>query len=165
MKKNKKEGPEKETKVLKLVAANSSLNKIKIIYGEEVIQFNLYDELKVSEALLNIEIKQQPRIYGFLLILRVKLARMVDDLEVTREKVYAQIHSMYKDQIDENTQRPYNDDRAKYLTRKHKKFLKSAEQYNMAKENFGVINACVKAFEQRADLIQSLSANVRKERG
>lgn len=143
-------------------AWNSKIMEISISYGDDKFSFNLNSEILVDENRINEEIKEQPSAYSFLGMLHVKLERIKDDRKKEMEKAYSSTYIKYKSQINEQTQRPFSDDLAKEKAINSVKYQKAVLSYNKAKEDAGIIGHCVKAFEQRYALIQTLSANIRK---
>lgn len=142
----------------------TSLMDINIRYGKDKIKFNLFEELQINERKINREIKEQPSYFGFLSLLLVKLEKVRDDKKATLENTHSRLYLKYKKQIDPNTNRVYSKESAEALVSINKDFQKSVEDYNRSKENFGIIKTCVDSFSTRGYLIQTLSANVRKEK-
>jgi len=143
-------------------AWNSKIMEISIIYGKEKFSFNLNSEIIIDENRINEEIKEQPSAYGFLGMLLVKLERVMNDKKKEMEKAYSSMYIKYRSQVDETTNRNTSHDVAKEKATNSSKHQKAIEYYHQAKENYGTINHCVKSFEQRYPLIQTLSANIRK---
>lgn len=149
---------------LKKLSSTTGIMDIKIKYGKDKISFNLYEELVVDENKINEELKTQPSYFGFLTLLMVKLERLRNDKKAELGKTYATLFIYYKDKLDPNTQRPYNNDVTESLVITNKKYKEALENFNKADENYNLIKGCVDAFNQRSHLIQSLSANVRTEK-
>lgn len=139
----------------------SKIPYIRIKYGEELLKFNLFDELRINENLLDKEVKDQPGYYGFLLLLHKKLLTRFETLKNERVKIKAQLFVKYKEKIG-NGGRPLNDETVKAMVDKDKKFQEITEQCIKARDDADTIYACVRSFEQRKDLIQTLSSNNRK---
>lgn len=142
-------------------ANKSQLMDIRIKLGEELFKFNLFEELVVNENIINDELKAQPTISGFLGSLHTKLDRIKEDKEAEMDKVYHELFVKYKRQKND-LGRPNSDDMTKSLAISHKKYQKAACEYRTAKENATLIKVSLQAFEQRSYLIQTLSANLRK---
>jgi len=149
-------------KRIKKYASTSSLMDVKITYGEETFEFNLFEELVVNENKINQEIKEQPSSFAFLAMLHKKLLRVSKDKKAEMEKAYARAYMQYKTKIDPETQRLYPKESAKELATKSPIYQQAIKKYHQAEEDWGVMDACVRGFEQRKDLIQTLSANIRK---
>lgn len=141
---------------------NSRLMNISISFGDEDFHFNLYEELIVDEDKINKEIREQASGYAFLAMLHKKLIRVAKDKKAEMEKTYAKKYVQYKSTIDPDTNRLYPKETAKEMATKSKAYNEVILEYNQAEENAGILEACVRSFEQRKDLIQTLSANIRK---
>lgn len=145
-------------------AENSDLMNISINMNGERLRFNLFEELRIDEKTINKEISEQPSYYAFLAVLVVKLNKKVIDLEKEVNKLYAELFIDYKSDIDPNTNRAYSNDHVDALINTDKGYQRALKKYHGALQDKNIIEACSKAFEQRADLLKSLNANVRKER-
>ena len=143
-------------------AFNSELMNVIVKYGDETISFNLFAETIIDENIINREIHEQPSVYGFLGMLHKKLIRVELDLKRQMEKIYASMYIRHKELIDENTNRPTADQLAKEKATVSAKYQNAIKRYHNAKHESEIIEVCVRTFEQRQALIQTLSANIRK---
>jgi hypothetical protein len=143
-------------------AAKSDLLNISLKYGEDKVKFNLYEELVINENQINSELLESPQIYGFLGMLHKKYIRLMEDKEIERKKLHSQAFISYKNDIDPETGKVYSNDMATAYANTDEDYLTATKEYLQAKEHCGVLETCVKSFEQRAFLIQTLSANIRK---
>ena len=150
------------SKLLKY-SRKSSLMDIQIKFGSEVFKFNLYKEIQISLSAIEEELKTQPSAYGFLSMLHKKLIRFHDDKESLKKRVYAQIYLENKFKKNDETGRVNSDDAVKQMVELDEKHIKSVQELLDAKENMMMIESCVRSFEQRKDLLQSLNTNLRKE--
>lgn len=137
---------------------------IRIKYGDELFKFNLYEELVINENKINNELKQQPSYYGFMGLLLIKLQRSKDDAEAEVNKKEAMLFVKYKTELDPLTNRPYSKDLTEALVIDNDEYQQALKVFNKVKESVGIISMCLKSFEQRSHLLQSLSANRRNER-
>ena len=142
--------------------SKSQLNKINITLSGEHFKFNLFQELIIGEdEFLNDNLKTQPSYYGLLLVLHKKLLTSFEELKTERKRIYGKL--FFKAKRETLNNRPLSDDLAKCWVEKHKEFIFISRQCIKAKDNADTIYACVKAFEQRKDLMQTLASNRRKE--
>lgn len=148
-------------KNLKSVIRGSSLPNIRIKYGGEVFKFNLFEELSINEKILDKEIKEQPSYYGFLFMLHKKLKTRFETLKQDRIRLEAELFLQYKNEKQPNG-RPLNDEMAKASVLIDKEYVRLTNLCIKAKDDEDSIYACVQAFSQRKDLIQTLSSNNRK---
>ena len=151
----------------KLVKYSKKLSVMDIIlsYQNETIKFNLHDELAIHEDDIDRELRDQPRIYSFLSMLHKKLIKHVSEKEAIKERAYARGYMKARDTTDKTTGRFYAKEDAKYKAELDKLYIKTCNEYNEAKELLGIIETCVRGFEQRSYLLQTISANRRKENG
>ena len=91
-----------------------------------------------------------------------KLERIKSDNEAEVEKVYAELFVSYKSAVDKEMGRYPSDDMAKQKVLKSDRYQQALAIYIEARENAQLIKNCLETFEQRAFLIQTLSANIRK---
>jgi hypothetical protein len=150
------------SKIKKYITSSPLLN-IKIKYKSEIFKFNLYDELIINEDKINTEIKEQPSYYGFIGLLLVKLQRQKDDIEAELNKVDAKLFIKYKTNINLSTNRENSKDLAEALVKDDRTYQDQLTRFNKVKESVGIIQQCLRAFDQRSHLLQSLSANRRRE--
>lgn len=150
-------------KKLKDISKTSKVNEIRIKYDGEIFKFNLGEELSINTTKINTELKEQPSYYGFLLLLRNRLLTQKEDLERQADKRYAHIYLKTAEKINPKTNRPYSDKAAIQTAIEDEQYNIARTKFIQAKQNYNDINSCVISFEQRAQLIQSLSANLRNE--
>lgn len=148
---------------LNKMASISELMNIDITYGNVRHRFNLFEELEISESSLNKELKKHASSYAFLTMLRTHLLKEVKRLEALKKSTYSKIYSQQKKKTGAGG-RPLNDDLAKANAESHSKYKSVIKRLIEAEHNYSIIHNAVTAFETRKDLIQSLSANMRKER-
>ncbi len=149
---------------LKQYARKSDLMNIKIRYGEEVFKFNLYKETKIDVDSLDRELKEQPSSYSFLTMLHKKLIKVKATKEALKDRAFARAYVLHKTAIDDSTGRATSKEVAKEKAQINKNFIKSQDEFIQATHDCNIIDSCVRAFEQRKDILQTLSANHRKER-
>lgn len=144
-------------------SAESPLMLIDITYAGKRYRFNLYTELQVKELNLNKVIKSHASSYSFLTQLNNELIYQYELLEKNVERTYSKMYAEYKEKKSPTTGRPYSDDMCKAKVLASKAYKKVIVEMLTIKKHKGTLDRCVKAFETRAFLIQTLSANVRKE--
>jgi TRAP-type mannitol/chloroaromatic compound transport system substrate-binding protein len=123
----------------------------------------MFEELSVTEEIINKELKEQASSYFFLTTIHRTLAKRYELLEARKKKLWAQLYTKYKSEVNELTKRPNSDDSAKYMVEDNSKYYKLVKKTILVKNQMEILASAVKAFEQRKDTIQSLSANLRKE--
>lgn len=142
-------------------ALKSNLMGVNISYGKEDFSFNLNAELAIDENIINREVKEQPSSYAFLNMLYKKLIRAFKEAEKKMERKYSQLFLKYK-QEKEDSGRSLNNDSVKAKINIDPVYNELWNEFIEAEHQAMVLEVCVKAFEQRVNLIQTLSANLRK---
>ena len=142
-------------------ATRSNLMDINVSYGKEDFSFNLSGELAIDENIINREVKEQPSSYAFLNMLYKKLIRAFKEAEKKMERKYSQLFLKYK-QEKEDSGRSLNNDSVKAKINIDPVYNELWNEFIEAEHQAMVLEVCVKAFEQRVNLIQTLSANLRK---
>ena len=139
----------------------SEVNQISIRYKNEDFEFSLWQELSIDEDNIEKELKTQPSYYGFLLLLQKKLNTRFEDFKRRRRKVYGKLLLRAKSQ--KVGSRFMNDETARAWVESHPQFDKITKLCIKAKDDADTIYAAVQGFQQRKDLLQTLSSNRRKE--
>ena len=137
--------------------------QIRIQYGKENITFSLLRELRLSEDIINEELKGQASKYGFCMLLHSKLKTRFEELKVEKNKIFGRLYFQAKERKSQATGRPFTEDMAKAWVEKHPKYIKACLACIKAKDNADAIYSCIKSFEQRKDLAQSISSNLRNQ--
>lgn len=150
------------SKKLQKYASTSDLMNISIKYGGKTYKFNLFEELQVSEAQVNRELKTQASSYSFLTTLHKSLVKQYEQAEARKKKVYAQLYVKLKTQSNTGG-RPPSDDLVKQQVESNKLYQKVVNNTIQYKYQMGILESAVRSFEQRKDILQSLSANLRNE--
>lgn len=140
----------------------SDIMNIQVNYGGEDFHFNLYEELSISEERRTRELKEQPSSYGFLSMLHKKLIKIKKEYEKDLNKCYASLYSSKKEKINPKTNRVYDKEYVHELVIMNKIYQAKLRRFLEAEHNVEILEVCVKSFEQRSNLLQTLSANERK---
>lgn len=135
---------------------------IKIIYNGEKIIFNLGKEARINEDDLEKELQGQPNKYGFLLLLHKKILTEFEKAKVAKKKKWAHLYLQAKEST--TTGRPMNDTMAEATADKHPGYIELCHRCIELKDQADSIFAAVRTFEQKKDLMQTLSSNLRAQR-
>lgn len=145
-------------------SGKSNLMNILIKYNGEKFQFNLFKETIINEDNITEELKEQPSSYAFLTMLHKSLLKQYAELEILEKKAYAHAYLKHKEANSPVTGRVNSDDVAKQKAELDMKYLRAQREVIKSKYEVNILGDCIKAFEQRKDMLQTLSANRRKER-
>jgi hypothetical protein len=149
-------------KILKY-AKTSDIMNVAIRYGREKFSFNLYEEIVIDENIITEEAKNQPTNYAFLTMLHKKLTRYCKDLELEMKKEYSKQMEKIRSEKDPSTGRPPSKDVCDVKIQASPSYQEKCRELISAEHNAEVIKVCVTSFEQRKDILQTISANLRKE--
>lgn len=143
-------------------AASSKLMNILVTYGDEEFSFNLYEELVIDEEKINAEAQSQPSSYAFLNMLYKKLFRLYKQSEYKLEKKYKKLFLRYKKDKDALSGKAMANDMVEAMVVVNPEYQEMLAEHLELESQIMAIEVCVKGFEQRVNLIQTLSANIRK---
>lgn len=119
---------------------------------------DLYKELSINTNLLNDSLKNSPSSYAFLCLVRDDYLKQKETLEREKELAYAQIWIYYKDMYPKWTNELTTQ---KAITSpKYQSISQELEEINLA---YNTICSICKSFESRERILQTLSANLRKQ--
>ena len=152
------------TKKLRKYASQSTLMDMKVIWESEVYTFNLYEEIQINEDSITKEAVLQPSSYAFLTMLHRKLIRKQGELETELKRLYASLYIEKKSRTNNSTGRPYSEEHVKLEILNESQYKLLEDRLFKIKYKAEDIEACIRAFEQRYSLIQTIAANQRKER-
>lgn len=141
----------------------SIISNITIKYGNEVHRFNLIDIVEITEYTIDREMKRQPGYYGFCLLLQKKLTTLYERARQKRKRLYGKLYLRAKSNLKSESGRGYSDEAAKAYVLCNKEYIRATEACITAKDHADTMWAVIKAFEQRKDLMQTISSNKRKE--
>lgn len=142
---------------------SSPINVINLRYGKETITINLARATKISESNLENEIKKQPSYYAFLSMLHKRLLTQFELAKLARKKEYGRLYAIAKDRKGSNG-RYLSESAIKVWIESHKKYVSKSETCIHLRDNADQLFTAVRAFEMRANLMQTFSSNLRKER-
>lgn len=144
---------------LRRLATNSSLMVVDIDFNGQKISFDLGLELeiKADDPRLNKKLAEIPRNYAFLMMVLKKLTIEYKRLERRTKSIKAKRLRILREECSTVKEAEILIESDEVYNRAFKKQLK-VEEYK------DIIDAAVRSYEMRKDLIQTLSANERNER-
>lgn len=149
-------------KKLSYYSTRSKLMEISISYGNENFTFNLNEELVIDENKINQEAQMQPSSYAFLNMLYKKLMRSSEAAENRLDKKYSELFIKFKGERDQDSGRQIANETVKAKILTQPSYISLQEKFLEISHQAMILEVCVKSFEQRVNLIQTLSANLRK---
>ena len=141
----------------------SKINHLHINYGGEKIRINLWRELRITPESIDAELKNQPSSYGFLLMLHKRLLADFEEAKLERGRVYGKLFLSSKGKTGANN-RLFSEEACKAYAESHPHFIEASQKCIMIRKQADEVYSAVRAFEQRKDLMQTISSNQRKEK-
>lgn len=141
---------------------DSDVYLIQVKFGSELVSFNLAMELRVNIDQIDYEMQKQPSHYGFCLLAHKQLLARFETYKMLRKKTYGRLFIAAKSKKVNG--RFMSDDVAKCYVESHPKFIDITQKCIRAKGDADKMYSCIKSFEQRKDLLQSIASNRRAEK-
>lgn len=140
---------------------DSAYSTIEIVYGKDKVRVNMFRELKIEEETIEDSLKRQPVTYGFICTAYQGAVQEVKLFKLELDGFYSELYNKYKDKVISG----------KYLTKEAlENKIKSDPKYRLMCKKLirletskGILEDFKRALEQKKDIMQTLSANRRKE--
>ena len=137
-------------------SSKASFMNVSLEIDGKPYSFNLDIQLKIEEEKMVTHLKEQPRSYAFLCMLRnkvkIEIKKKAKDLERKRAARYNQLAETMEKVTDINNKLKSN-----------RLFKEMQDVIDDLDEIKSVLDIAVDSFNQRKDILQTLSANLRKE--
>ena len=131
---------------------------ISVKYKGKLVTINVTKELSIDENIINSQLKNIPSSYAFLCLLRDNLIKKRDTLEREKNIAYSKAWLFYKESDNR-----LNNDTANHKAMVNPKYLSIEERYLKAVHKANKLISICRAYESRERIIQTLSANIRKQ--
>lgn len=131
---------------------------ISVKYKGKIVTINITKELSIDENIINSQLKNVPSSYAFLCLLRDNLIKKRDTLEREKNIAYSKAWLFYKESDNR-----LNNDTANHKAMVNPKYLSIEERYLKAVHKANKLISICRAYESRERIIQTLSANIRKQ--
>lgn len=131
---------------------------ISVKYKGKIVTINIIKELSIDENIINSQLKNIPSSYAFLCLLRDNLIKKRDTLEREKNIAYSKAWLFYKESDNR-----LNNDTANHKAMVNPKYLSIEERYLKAVHKANKLISICRAYESRERIIQTLSANIRKQ--
>lgn len=131
---------------------------ISVKYRGKLVTINITKELSIDENIINSQLKNIPSSYAFLCLLRDNLIKKRDTLEREKNIAYSKAWLFYKESDNR-----LNNDTANHKAMVNPKYLSIEERYLKAVHKANKLISICRAYESRERIIQTLSANIRKQ--
>jgi hypothetical protein len=127
-------------------------------YKGKLVTINISRELEINENIINSQLKNIPSNYAFLCLLRDKIIKRRDKLEKEKDYAYSKVWLYYKESDNR-----LNNDTVSHKALTSKIYIKANDKYLKALDKANRFISICKAYESRERIIQTLSANIRKQ--
>lgn len=131
---------------------------ISVKYKGKLVTINITKEFSIDENIINSQLKNIPSSYAFLCLLRDNLIKKRDTLEREKNIAYSKAWLFYKESDNR-----LNNDTANHKAMVNPKYLSIEERYLKAVHKANKLISICRAYESRERIIQTLSANIRKQ--
>ena len=128
-------------------------------YKGKLVTINISRELEINENIINSQLKNIPSNYAFLCLLRDKIIKRRDKLEKEKDYAYSKAWLYYKESDNR-----LNNDTVSHKALTSKIYIKANDKYLKALDKANRFISICKAYESRERIIQTLSANIRKQK-
>ena len=134
-------------------------DSIKINYKGKLITINITEELSINEKVINSQLKEFPSSYAFLCMIRDKAIKKRDSLEREKNAAYSKAWLFYKEADSR-----MNNDTVSHKASINPKYLSIEKRYGKALDRANRLISICRAYESRERILQTLSANIRREK-
>lgn len=148
---------EKSQKVVRL--SQIKKNTLKILFQGKTYEIDLDQELMIDENMVNQSLRKSPSNYALLTMVRDRLVFKRDKLEKEKDQAYSKAWLYYKESGN------VNNETATHKAESNKAYQGALKRWLKADyEATRIISIC-KAYENRENILRTISANIRKQDG
>lgn len=148
---------EKRQKIVRL--SQIKKNTLKILFRGKTYEIDLDQELMIDENLVNQSLRRSPSNYALLVMVRDRLIYKRDKLEKAKDQAYSKAWLYYKESGN------VNNETATHKAESNKAYQGALKRWLRADyEATRIISIC-KAYENRENILRTISANIRKQDG
>lgn len=131
---------------------------LKVKYQGKIIRINITKELSINESIINSQLKDSPSSYAFLCMLKNKYIKERDKLDREKEIAYSEAWLYYK-----SSDSKMNNDTANHKANTNKKYISIYNKWQKISNIAENLISICRAYENRENILRTISANLRKE--
>lgn len=131
---------------------------LKVRYQGKIIRINITKELSINESIINSQLKDSPSSYAFLCMLKNKYIKERDKLDREKEIAYSEAWLYYK-----SSDSKMNNDTANHKANTNKKYISIDNKWQKISNIAENLISICRAYENRENILRTISANLRKE--
>lgn len=132
---------------------------LEVKYQGKKVKIDITKELVINESVINSQLKECPSNYAFLCFLRDKAIKTRDKLEKEKDRKFSELWIYFKGSDSKMT-----NDTATHRAISSKKYQDAEDAFLKASYEASKLISICKAYESRERILQTLSANLRKEK-
>ena len=132
---------------------------LEVKYQGKKVKIDITKELTINESVINSQLKECPSNYAFLCFLRDKAIKTRDKLEKEKDRKFSELWTYFKGSDSKMT-----NDTATHRAISSKKYQDAEDAFLKASYEASKLISICKAYESRERILQTLSANLRKEK-
>lgn len=132
---------------------------LEVEYQGKKVSIDITKELAINESIINSQLREFPSNYAFLCSLRDKAIKVRDKLEKEKDRKFSELWIFFK-----NSDSKMTNDTATHRTISNKKFQDAEDAFLKASYKASKLTSICRAYESRERILQTLSANLRKEK-
>lgn len=138
--------------------AQIKADEIEVNYNGKKVVINLTEELSINENIINSQLKEMPSNYLFLSLLRDKAVKVRNSVQAEADEAYAKAWLFYKESDSR-----LNNDTVTKKAETNPKYLSILKRLRVAEDKANKLISACKAYESRERILQTISANTRKQ--
>lgn len=132
---------------------------LEVKYHGKKIKIDITKELTINESVLNSQLRECPSNYAFLCSLRDKAIKVRDKAEKDKDRKFSELWIFFKGSDSKMT-----NDTATHRAINSKKYQDAEDAFLKASYEASKLISICRAYESRERILQTLSANLRKEK-
>lgn len=136
------------------------IKKLKVNFQGRSFEIDVEKELAINENIINSQLKESPSSYAFLCMVRNYYIKKRDKLEREKDAAYSEAWLYYK-----ASDNKMNNDMACHKANTHKKYVSLYNRWKVIASKADDLISICKAYENRENILRTISANIRKENG
>lgn len=131
---------------------------LRIKHNGKVYNIDLNYELRVDENIIDGMLRKSPSNYALLTLVRDKLIYKRDKLEKEKDKAYSKAWLYYKESSSK-----MSNETASHKAEMNQAYQGCLERYNKASYEANKLISICRAYENRENILRTISANLRKQ--
>lgn len=132
-------------------------DSLKLSYQGRKYEIQITTELQINENIINTQLQRSPSNYAFLCLVRDEAIHRREKLDKEKDIAYSNAWVNYKESGN------ISNDLAGHKATIHPKYISICERFEMANHKANVLISICKAYENRERILQTVSANLRKQ--